>query len=406
MNQKINLLDIVTADFQKEIQDSFAYATGLGVIFTDDQGTHIGTGSNFSSFCRKIHETEGGLRACRLSNYYATVMAMQKKRPYIYVCHAGLVDVEIPLIINNQLIGSIMAGQVLCTKMDLYKDNKIPVTRDWLADETLRQLYQRVKVYPQYRIEAAATALFNIGNYIVQNHATGLMRQQLAEKQQQLLAAENRQVEMNHQLKIAELDALQKQVNPHFIFNTISSISRLISLKEYTKAEEMLNSFAKMLRYSLSSATMTISLQQEMDYITQYLSIQKHRFGDRIDFKIDIAEEMLALKIPFFALQPLVENALEHGISPLTQGGHLSIEGYKDGRYYVLKIIDDGCGMSEERLNEVNAILNAPAKKTDTSHVGIYNSYSRFKILFGDQFLFQIYSQKGRGTQIVISICK
>ncbi len=406
MKQKIDIRDLVTTDFQKDIQDSFAYATGLGVVFTDSQGTHIGQGSNFCAFCRKINETEEGMRACYLSNYYASIIAMQKRRPYIYHCHSGLIDMGIPLIIDNQIIGSIMAGQVLCTKEDLYKDNKIPITRNWLEDETLRQLYRRVKVYPQYKIEAAAKALFNIGNYIVQNHATGLMRQQLAENKQQLLAAEKHQVEINHQLKIAELDALQKQVNPHFIFNTISSISRLISLKEYKKAEDMLNSFAKMLRYSLSSATTAISLQQEIDYITQYLSIQKYRFGDRIDFKVDIQPDMLNLRIPFFSLQPLVENAIEHGISPLTQGGLLEIRGYAKQNEYILTITDNGSGISVECLTQINETLYSPGKKTDVSHVGVYNSYSRFKILFGDSFSFNIKSKKNEGTQITITIQK
>ena len=91
---------------------------------------------------------------------------------------------------------------------------------------------------------------------------------------------------MEHHLKLAELDALQKQVTPHFYFNVISSISRLISMEEYSSASNMLNSFSQMLRYSLSNIKSKITLEQELNYIQNYLVIQKNRFSERIDYEL------------------------------------------------------------------------------------------------------------------------
>lgn len=91
----------------------------------------------------------------------------------------------------------------------------------------------------------------------------------------------NKRIQLEKQLHMAQLDALQKQVTPHFIFNVINSVSRLLSLKEYDTAEEMLNSFAQMMRYSLTDAKSSVSLVQELNYIRNYLAIQSIRFGDR-----------------------------------------------------------------------------------------------------------------------------
>ena len=98
----INFRDIITETFQNEIQHSFSLATGFGVVFTDAEGRHIGSGANFCKFCEKLNETPEGAQCCTLSNKHAIEIALKTNKPCVYICHAGLVNIEIPLIYNNQ----------------------------------------------------------------------------------------------------------------------------------------------------------------------------------------------------------------------------------------------------------------------------------------------------------------
>ena len=263
-----DLRSIITEEFQNEIQDSFAFATGFGVVFTDAEGNHIGPGGNFCRFCNKINETPEGAHYFSLSNKHAIELALAAKKPSIYICHAGLVNIEIPLIYENQCVGAITAGQVLCSEDNIYPEDEIASEINWLADPELAYFYSEIEIMDRKKIEATTTALSNLTNYVIQKLAYSQIQEKLAKQSEALLKAE-------HQLKLAQLDALQKQVTPHFIFNVINSISRLLSLEEYDTAEQMLNSFSQMLRYTLSNMKMSVLLEEEINYIKNYLTIQK-----------------------------------------------------------------------------------------------------------------------------------
>ncbi len=152
-------------------------------------------------------------------------------------------------------------------------------------------------------------------SYIIQSLAYARIQEDLARKSEELLKAENKRIELEKQLKQAQLDALQKQVTPHFIFNVINSISRLLSLKEYGTAQEMLSSFSQMLRYSLSDLRSAVPLQQELDYISNYLAIQNIRFGERIHYEITCDEELKSFFIPFFLSSRWWKTLLSMGFS-------------------------------------------------------------------------------------------
>lgn len=401
----IELKDVITEEFKEQIQDSFAFATGFGVVFADLEGKHLGDGSNFTRFCTAINNTKEGAACCALTNRNAIALAIKTQKPCIYVCHAGLINIEIPLIYNGNFIGAITAGQVLCTDMNCYPKDTIVSSLDWLESEESKVYFSEIKVLTRQQIEATAKALENISNYVIQQTMYSKLQENLIEEHEKTLEYERQHIEMEHQLKIAKLDALQKQVTPHFVFNVISSISRLISMKEYSTASEMLDSFAQMLRYSLSSIRSTITLQQEANYIHNYLAIQKHRFAERIEYEINIDEETFSLIIPFFSLQPLIENGIEHGILPLPNGGKLLMFCSATNKGYLIEVRDNGKGISENQLSEIKSNL-AGLNACTGNHIGLYNSYNRFKLMYGDSVDFSIKSKLNGGTSILIEIAK
>lgn len=399
----INLRDIITEEFQNEIQDSFAFAIGFGVVFTDEEGNHIGPGGNFCRFCNKINETEKGAHYCALSNKHAIEIALATKKPSIYICHAGLVNIEIPLIYKGSCVGAITAGQVLCSEENAYPEDKIASEINWLSDPVLAAYYEEIEIMNCQQIEATTTALANITNYIIQRLAYARIQEDLARKSEELLKAENKRIELVKQLKQAQLDALQKQVTPHFIFNVINSISRLLSLKEYGTAQEMLSSFSQMLRYSLSDLRSAVPLQQELDYISNYLAIQNIRFGERIHYEITCDEELKSFFIPFFSLQPLVENSIEHGLLCKEHGGKLILKCIRRANHDLISISDNGVGIPARKLNALR-FEQLSFRSEQSKHVGLHNSYRRFRLMFGSNMTFSFDSREGIGTKIAIKI--
>ncbi|WP_313758587.1 PocR ligand-binding domain-containing protein [Tissierella sp.] len=402
----IKLTDILTEDFLEKFQDSFAFATGFGVVFVDLDGNHIGEGSNFSKFCSAINKTKEGASYCALTNRKAIDLAIKTKKPSIYICHAGLINIEIPLTYGGEYIGAITAGQVLCSDMDIYPKDSDFKLLPWLHTEEAAEYFRNIKVLTRQEIEATAVSLENIANYIIQNTMYNKLQEKLAKERQKTLEYEKKQIEMEHQLKLAELEALQKQVTPHFIFNVVSSISRLISMEEYTSASNMLDSFSQMLRYSLSDISSQITLEQELNYIQNYLVIQKNRFCERIEYEIITDSEILSLIIPYFSLQPLVENAIEHGLLPLEKGGKLKLNFSTTPSHYCIEIFDNGIGMNDKKLNEVKKILQSGKDTTSTNHIGLKNCYRRFKLMYGENSTFNIESRPNKGTRIYITISR
>lgn len=123
--EPFDLRSIITEEFQNEIQNSFGYATGFGVVFTDTEGFPIGSGGNFCRFCNRINARKDGAELCSRSNQNAIRLALKQKKPSIYICHAGLVNIEIPLIYQGKCVAAITAGQVLCEEENAYPKDEI-----------------------------------------------------------------------------------------------------------------------------------------------------------------------------------------------------------------------------------------------------------------------------------------
>ncbi len=175
-------------------------------------------------------------------------------------------------------------------------------------------------------------------------------------------------------------------------------------MKNYDLAKNMLDLFSGMLRYSLSNIKSKITLFQELKYIKAYLNIQKIRFSNRINYNITYDEEMLMFEIPYFSLQPLVENAIEHGLLPLENGGVLELTCTSDEKMFVIEIKDNGIGMTKEQLAYVQN--NFKYADANNENVGLHNSCRRFKLMFGDRLNYRLDSELGIGTSIIIEVSK
>lgn len=208
-------------------------------------------------------------------------------------------------------------------------------------------------------------------------------------------------VEMEKQLEAARLEFLKSQINPHFLFNTLNMISCTAKLEKAGTTEKMIASLSSLFRYNLKMSEQVVFLEQELKIVDDYIYIQKMRFGGRIRYERDLPEDIRDIQIPSFTLQPLVENAVVHGISKKETGGRIHLRVWRQDGDVRITVADTGAGMTEEQLTDIrNAVKE---RRTSKIGIGLGNIYKRVHILYehGDV---QIYSKKDRGTVILIKI--
>jgi two-component system sensor histidine kinase YesM len=204
--------------------------------------------------------------------------------------------------------------------------------------------------------------------------------------------------------KEAKFNALQSQMNPHFLFNTMESIRMNLLGKRDYETSEIIQTFAKLLRKSMDWSRDMITLSQELELVEQYLKVQQYRYRERIQYIIDIDETLKQHYIPKFTLQPVVENAIYHGIEMKEHAGKCWIDAGLEGSDLIIRIRDDGVGMESEKLENVKKIVYAEDDPTGENHIGLRNVHMRLKLNYGDGYGIMIESVKDAGTIIQLRI--
>jgi two-component system LytT family sensor kinase len=199
--------------------------------------------------------------------------------------------------------------------------------------------------------------------------------------------------EQERLLAEARLAALTSQINPHFLFNTLNSVSSLIRT-DPNQARVMVVKLSKVLRRLLRKHENLSPLRDELNFIEDYLSIEVIRFGEKLRFETDVAADTLDMLVPSMLLQPLVENSIKHGLSSKVEGGTIRIRTHRtETRLHVL-VEDDGVGISEDKLGTL----------LDHGGIGVSNVNERLKVLFGAEYRMWIESQPGNGTRVQIEV--
>lgn len=210
----------------------------------------------------------------------------------------------------------------------------------------------------------------------------------------------DKNAEQEKQRRHTELALLQAQINPHFLYNTLDTIIWLIESGEIGESVSMVSSLSNFFRFSLSRGKNVITLAEEEQHIRSYLEIQQMRYRDMIDYDIDIPEMLKGFILPKLTLQPLVENALYHGIKNRRRKGFISVTGRAQDHLVILEVEDDGRGMTEERLEEVRASLADDGVKG----FGLRAVHQRIQILFGSEYGLTVESTPDVGTKVIVTI--
>jgi len=215
------------------------------------------------------------------------------------------------------------------------------------------------------------------------------------------------QSELDRLVKEMELKQLQNQINPHFLFNTLNTVSKMAYLEDAKATSDLIESVAALLRHSLGQIDKNVSLRDEVGVVKEYFHIQKIRFSERSQFKLNVDESCLEIEIPRLTLQPLVENAFIHGIEEKEEGGIITLNIYQMETNVIVEVRDDGVGMDQGKIRQLLSLSTV-----DTDHVGhstgigLTNVIRRLQLHYQIPDVMEIESVPGEGTTVRLLLPK
>jgi sensor histidine kinase YesM len=208
-------------------------------------------------------------------------------------------------------------------------------------------------------------------------------------------------------LKESQLRSLQSQINPHFLFNTLDTLSKKAYLEGAEETSDLIVNVASLLRYNLRNLDRSVTLQDEMVVLLQYMEIQKTRFTDRLKFVLEVDKSGLTVQIPSLTLQPIIENAVIHAVEPLENGGTIIFRVLDREEYVHVEIEDDGIGIPADKVKQImeedTALTNEQGHSTG---IGFSNVVRRLRLFYGREDVIHIISAPDLGTKVLIKLPK
>lgn len=380
---------VLDSDSVREWQDSFKDFSGLSLVLVDKDGRPVADAGNFFACTGRCGELSNILDDKPLDMPLQDIAADSEYQvAFAYRCRCGLMEISYPLIGENGQIGAMLCGH-------------------FLLEEDLRYIETNcsdIPVLSKERCEGLCVHMAIIGKRIVDLIDNTLARRHLEGQQEVFVNFMKKQHQLEEKLKEAELSALQNQVNPHFLFNSLNTIARVAEVEGDKYTESLVSALARLMRYSLYQVRSTVTLEEEVKTVKDYLKIQEARFRDRMTHRIDVESSILNAKMPCMILQPLVENACQHGLEPCRRGGIVSVQGWLENKQVFLEVSDNGAGMSEELQRNIFKLEDIQSTKGgQVSGLGLNNVLSRLQFHFGSDCAWDINSAINKGTTLQLS---
>ncbi|WP_314062067.1 histidine kinase [uncultured Vagococcus sp.] len=363
--------------------------SSVSLILIDHLGEILMEFNPVPDFCKLVCQ-ENDHQVC---DYCLTCLKQKENR---YVCDYGLENVYVPIVVDNQTLGYIIGIQAFSTETEYKKflldlpqinvETGVEVERIAKALAALKTVDDKeIRIYEQICGHVANNIALDIQEKIIDGH-----------QDLERLSIEKEILEK----KIVELESKNDSlvINPHFLFNTLNSIARTAYFEESHTTEELIYCLSDILRYTLKQESQIHTIESEIDYIKKYLHIQKVRFKDRLNYTIDIPDYLRSHYILNMTLQPIVENALIHGITPKRDGGTIKLSAKEVGKSIVIAVEDDGNGFPARVLTEIEA------NQDDKMSLGFRSTDRRLKKYFGSEYGLFITKSDYSGSIVTIKI--
>lgn len=399
------LVDLFDKEQFQTLQDNFAKALDLGFITVDYRGRPILKYSGFTGFCNKIRKREECLSLCYQCDAHGGLHATITGEPYIYRCHAGLVDFAVPLILEGKYMGSVMGGQV-----ELIGDAPeikpiLTQSSNWQDDPELLDEINRVHKVTYEKLVSSVYLLRDMMQRVMEDQYRQISAKDLQEKERELREEKAARISLEEDMKNSnELD-IRSYLGSEFTFYILNIIAKLAYREHASETEDAACNYAAMLRYLYENNNNSfVTIGDEIEYIEYYLRIQKYRLEERLQYEVVVPDELLGVLCPFMLLQPIVENSIKYAVETSRAGGKLAIHGRAEGGICILGISDSGTGMSRQQIRTLLDLAGDGSGKK--SKFDLTNANLKIKELFGDECGIDIQSKEDGfpGTEVQIRL--
>jgi Putative regulator of cell autolysis len=375
----------------ERICESFAKSLKVPISIYDREGKLLIGGNGFPVICETKCNISESLNNCCLYGIQESNNEPQYKEPTVFICPHRLSVIIISIICNNEVVGIIKGGHVMISTYEKeLKDSHYNLigcddSGQFYSKASFNAILQQFKKMRGY-----------IGNYYVMKDN----EIELGEKEDIIKDISKHEVILEESLKTTQEKVLNIQINNHFLFNTLNAIASLAVKENALNTYESVINLSNMFRYTLKTDSAFVMLKDELEHLSNYVELQKLRYGSKLKVKNDIRKDIKSVIIPFNCLQPILENCFIHGFKNKNSELVIKLSGKIEGGHAVIEIHDNGSGMNDEYVRELN-------KKIREYHMqetpcGLVMIYSKLRMFYKDRFDFLISSSIGIGTTVRI----
>ena len=386
------VFDVETLD---PILHRLSQALELSLVLLDPNGKTILKTDNHPAFCSMMAEAAGGTYCQEIFRRLFTEVT-DNQQPHFFFCCCNIASIIIPITYAGRVLAYLKCGEIFLSSADkerLLEGASMLSQAYALNAGTLYNSVTELPIEPKSRLYSAGEATSAIANTIIKITTVHHHLNQLNDSRLSLVKEQLAKSELERALRESGLKLLQSQVNPHFLFNTLNTISQMAYLEGASKASELTRNLSELLRYTLRKSEQLIPVREELALIRHYVNIQKERFGDRIDFRLEVEPGLEEVAIPCMLLQPLVENAIIHGLDHKIEGGRIDINISAESGMLCTRVNDNGVGFDVSRLESAGE-----------NRVGLNSTRSRLRLHYADKHSFKVESAGGKGTQVTVKL--
>lgn len=382
------------------ITEKFSRSVGLAVTLSDAYGESLTEPKNLPQFCTLCYGLQAG--DCAICSKEGIDHAGNELKTY--TCKFGLTSFLSPIIINGRLVGYLGCGYELLAVQTSEIVNLIQKNfpQDFVA--MAQKAYLGLRILTRNHLVSAAETISLVTASLVQLMIFSAREKQMNDYRLKLSLENQKQAELESSLNEVRLRYLESQVNPHFLFNTLNTIAQTAEMEGATTVSSLTYALSNLLRSSLGKSDSLITVKEELDYVKDYMFIQKTRFPHRFEATLEVDDQVSQVKIPFMTLMVLVENSIIHGFADIRWAGKLLIKGKKEEDNAVFVVEDDGSGVPEEIIEQVRNLSTTGFNSLNMKGIGLKNIYRRLEYFYGDKFTLTIERRAKRGTRIIIRI--
>ena len=379
-------MNIDTLDHLLQRMDqTFTRMTGQTISFIDQSGEwHVPLRlEHFTDFCRCVISSKNGASRCRSCNHAFGLLA--DKEVKTACCHMGVSVISVPVIIQDAPGLILSYGQFLTqdTQAEFYQRLEANCADLELDHQELKKLAATLRVLSQEEVDARIQLLRLFAAYVSTAEAELKARQDYAQQV-------GKKLELERRLRSMEFKFLQSQISPHFLFNTLNLLMRTAYRENAGETAELICDLAELLRRAYHYKDSICTLQEEMDCAKKYLVLQSLRLGPELTFSLELSPECGRIMVPVLTIQPLVENAILHGMAGDEHPLRVEVTARLQDGLLIIQITDDGVGIPSDVLEHISG------------GSGLVNVSERLKLFFGEKAVMKIRSTPGQGTCITL----